>query len=398
MSSSKIKVSRVVLTSGISLLSKYNPLYKKREALNVPEALFEQEARPPSNTPSEPRLIQALQAWEAQIPHDVRKLIQVASDTEAHNISAEVSILSAIQARSLLTPQPEVIIVGTKTTKGGAVINFLKPYIEKLFHAQVSSYLVEEIDIHHPEKLQRGLSNFLDTLIKQLSQRSQKDTLFAPIGGYKIMTAYAHVVATITGHSCAYLHETAKTLQMIPPLPLCPDNKTISDLFPLLKKVGTSCDFQSLEPEEQKKVSENPFLFDWADDVISLNALTNYFLNSPYFKEKTLPETTLSTSAQKKLKKLSTTHKDFVKNQIETLRHQILENPKNSALHHERNFPNRHPKSLKLFKGASGGKITFRCLYHTQEPQKKLMISQFWINHDTYDAEIESALKKPKTC
>jgi putative CRISPR-associated protein (TIGR02619 family) len=389
------KLQKIILTAGISLFLERNGL-RKLLAQSSDHGLAWPNKGPTPKPAQGLDETKALAAWKTATDPHVRTLVSSGWQEEAERLSAEVSILSVLEKKGRLVKSPEICLIGTQTFGGQTACSFLEAFISKRFKARVRVKLIPDFDVKDPQKIRQSLGEYLNLLYEELKNQDRSTTCFAPIGGYKIMTAYANVIATLFKIHCAYLHESSPTLLMIPPLPFSPDVEAFQNLRPLLKKIGNGIEFKKLTPHEQQLAQDHSYLFEWTEDLLALHVLTSSLLEHVGKTINTRAPVYFDKRANKTWRKLDSKTQDFVLQQTRSLQDKLSKASTDLDLFHHLKFSTRHPNSLRLYKGPSNSSLIFRLAYMLPPTQEGLFVSQFWTNHDSYDQEITELLKKPQ--
>jgi len=328
----------------------------------------------------------ALQDWKDSLQSHVLRLIS----SDHKRVSAEVSLVEALSREGRLTSHPRIDLLATDTFGGKAAALLICRFLEKAFDAKVHTHHIAEFDVGNRSLLNRGIGHFLDQLASILKQGSPHHTCLAPIGGYKVMIAYAYLLGSWMGFPSAYLHEDEQSLFFIPPIPVKMESSLVRSLFPLLQKVGQGISVEDLDASEQRALQDHPHLFEFADEIVAINALTGFLLKEQ-LGDFGHPSILISPDVHKSIERAPRL-RPFIHSQLMTLANKLQEGSNDSDLHHERQYPRCKQGAFFLYKGASNGPDIFRALYGKPEERGPLLVSKIWTNHDLHTREIETHL------
>lgn len=156
----KIKYKNIIMTGGISLFNKNNIIHELYPELTKKHILE-----------------------KININNIIKGI-----ENNPNKVSAEFSILYALQKQNELQDKPNITILHTDTISGKKAAEINKKIFEKLYDANVKLIKIDYVDVNDKIKLNRALGNFMQEISSELLKYNTIDTFFAPIGGYKLIT------------------------------------------------------------------------------------------------------------------------------------------------------------------------------------------------------------------
>lgn len=375
-------IHRVVVTSGTSALTGRNKFVAwaqetglvRVEGPNASCAVDDSEA--------------ALDRFRKALGH-----LPEVSPTELASVSAECAIVQALRDEKRLADEPEVAIVCSHTFAGQAAAELVKRVLERTLKARVKLRRTADLDVESRGAFVRSLGRMMVDVHEELRCGEPTSTCFAPIGGYKVMTALGYVAGSIGNYPMAYIHERTRILHVVPPIPVRLDREVARKhalLFRSLARPRGPRQRSDLTQEERAVVDEQPFFFEQTEDLVELSvfgvfaleqvdpaALQTRVLLVPEAHEM-LNQAHVSSLIEKDLRSL-------VRKLQDPERHR-------GVLQHEVDFGIRNGR-VSLYKGASGAAGMFRCVYRYDPSEDTVYVFRIWLNHAAYEREAERALR-----
>ncbi len=392
--------TQVVLTAGVTGLSVASPLGK----LAREHGCFEfREGRYHPLLPAGENEEAALAAW--------RKHLDVALPSltfEAwRDLGVELSLVHALHKKGVLEKGCQFVALHSDTLGGRAFAEFFPRIVEREFKSfgyQVRLREIEELDATDPSILRYGLGRFLCELGDVLRYAEPRSTCLAPVEGYRAMTTFAYILGCLTGMPSTYLHQDGESTYELPIARLSLKEEAIALLAPLVMKVGQGMLWADLDPAEQQQIEARPFIFEFVDDLVAVNALGQYLKTVDRFRHYFQPKIKVEPRVFGTLRQGGDLE-GFVSGQLENLltraKQEIESRSPIPGLHHERDYQKVHPKGWSLYKGASNGQRIFRSLWHYDAVDDTLFVEEVWAgDHDRYEREAARRLtaKRPRLC
>ena len=195
---------------------------------------------------------------------------------DPEHISAEYSVLHAMRKTGKLEESSlRITLLHTDSIGGKAGALALKYLLEMDLGAEVLNVKLNPFDFHDKQSVNRDLAAFMKRISDLLDQSDASRTSFAPVGGYKLITAFGSIVAGIHGYPTAYINEDVQILHEIPPLPIQfpkePDQALRNDIA-ALSQAGI------MEKEEASAAlltfsMDYPHLFEQDEELLMPNPL-----------------------------------------------------------------------------------------------------------------------------
>lgn len=194
--------------------------------------------------------------------------------------SAELSLIYLLHKENKLHKNNvEIKLVYTQTVGGYVAAELVKMLIEENFPFTVKLVATDYIDIKDRRHLNRQLNKYLNVIRDELDGHHPTSTCFAPQGGYKILTALAHLIGTIEKYPVLYTYEGSDVLHTIPPVPIHFDTTPIEQNKNLISKIyyNTFVPLDELSSADKQFVLEDVSLFEIDEDThVTLSPLTMY--------------------------------------------------------------------------------------------------------------------------
>ena len=365
----------IVMTSGVSIFGSYNIFGKLTREKNI----FEFDRTNPVKPAGEEV---AIKDWLKVMRKNFDKI-----EGNEHNISAEYSLVHALQKQNKLDKKPIIDLLHSENFGGKASAALIEDILVYIFNAEVNSIEIKELDVTDRLKLNRGLGDFMARLNKVLEDKHSQFTCFAPIGGYKVFSYFGYIAGSLNDLPTAYLHEDKQVLQEIPPVPISYDTGFILDNDQFLRRLyffGGS--LEEFNYQEKEIIGKYSHFFDFADDLVDINAF-GILICKKYFPHIFAVQVYLSKEAQDVIES-NPSNKQFAYQQLRNLAQKLDEGIKDWDLYHEREFKNLNPSELEysLYKASQG---EFRATWKYDASNKELFVNYIWFNHKRYEREVE---------
>ena len=214
---------------------------------------------------------EVIESWFQEVTHHFTE-----SSEDPEHISAEYSVLHAMKKQEKLTDRNlRITLLHTDTIGGKAGARALQYIIERDFQAEVTTLKLNPFNFHDKQAVNQDLALFMKQVSDLLDHSDAKRTSFAPVGGYKLITAFGSIVAGMHGYPTAYINEDVQILHEIPPLPIQFPSDLDDDLKAELKEVMTAgiVDKRRVSKEFIEFSDVYPHLFEQDEDVLMPNPL-----------------------------------------------------------------------------------------------------------------------------
>jgi putative CRISPR-associated protein (TIGR02619 family) len=327
---------------------------------------------------------------EVQIENYIEKARKYLRDVSEHreSICAEYSMINALKRQKKLTKDVKVTLIFTNTIGGFVCEQLLRLIFEKEgIHVNVQ-YI--DMTVANEKDLKNQSATYLKRLGDALAQGDPDTTCFAPIGGYKILTALGYLVGSFLHYPMVYLHENTQILVEIPPMPLGIDEDFINNHFALLRKCQHDyVDFDELSHFEKQVVDKYPALFSREEGFISLSAFGVFLFERKNYAYIFQTNFLLSEQVERFIRQ--NRHQSiFIFGQLYELVKKLESGLNIDDLRHESEFERLDSKKLlfNLYKGSSNGRDIFRCTYKYDPIKKHLYINYLWLDHKKYELEV----------
>lgn len=368
---------RIVLTTGTSIFTGQNafvPDVQKSGLLKFSGHQVDAGIDAP-----EEEVLEQWRSWVSQ---------QAFPRADPAKISAECSILHQLRQARMLAPSPVVSLIHSDTLAGEAAALLAQRAIRDRFDASVSLRRASDLGVEDPLRLSRSLGRFMAVVSEELEKGEPSSTCFAPIGGFKVMTALGYVTGCLRGFSMAYVHESNQRLHIIPAIPITMQTGLLEQHREVFLRIHREhlIEVSSLLPREQEILRANPYLFEQTEQEVGFSPF-GAFLAARTLRRRIH----LGPQAHSHLQRGDTRAlvlaelRDLLARLEEPLRHQ-------GVLHHERSW-GVHSSPLALFKGASGRAGVFRALYW-QDDLGDAHVEHIWTDHKDYEQSAEGLLSK----
>lgn len=377
---------RIVMTAGISLFAAQNVYGKQAREL---EEIFKFDRSNPLPADGLDEKA-ALQKWEA---HCKNLTHQPIPPDRLKDVSAEFSLLHALQSQKRLGDKPTVVLIHTATLGGMASVRLLEYLLPRYFGVEVQSRQVDDFNVNNRDLLRQSLGHFMNEVASALEGSDPSFTCFAPVGGYKVMTSLGYLAGAYMGFPTAYLHEDGQVLHEIAAVPLQIEQADLRDMAGLMLRAnsGEGLSWPELSAEEQRKIERHSYLFERAGDWLFTNAFSAFLMQ----RHRDLFSLSLRLSPDALKDIADQRQRDFAATQVRGLWNK-LGNPQayRGELHHESDFQNlrQENRRFSLYKGASNGDLVFRAAYLWDEPARVLYINRIWTTKNNYPQEPENGI------
>lgn len=326
-----------------------------------------------------------LAAWDERC----RQVDIAPAQQQPTNVSAEVSLLQALQARHRLGAEPGVTLVVTDTFAGRAAATLVRRCIERLFGGHVSYRFIADIAVDEPERLRRSLGAMMGEIAQALGGGDPSFTCFAPVGGYKVITSLGYLVGAYLGFPTAYLHEDNQILHEIPAVPIRVSPADLTAAFPLIRRCWYGpLELATLSGAERALLEQFAFLFEQCDGLTDLTAFGRFLADRPELLAHTRPQV-LATEEVADL--LAGGHRRFVAQQIAAMVERLpYAISMRGEFRHDTTFDRLKGAQYALYKGAANGTPVFYAAYAHNQAAVELRLRRIWLHHDTYLREAQS--------
>lgn len=304
-------------------------------------------------------------------------------------VSAEYSAVHALRRAGRLSGAPRVTLIHTDTPDGEFAAFVVASLIERDFSAHVETRSVGDLDADDPKRLRRSLGAFMHRVADALRQGDPRSTCFAPIGGYKVMTALGYVAGAFLRYPTLYLHETNQVPHEVPWVPIRLDEEELEQASGAVRQAVRGVAMADLSLDDQARVRALPWLFEVSDDgpgaIVEVNAFGHFLRSEGRYKPIIGSRVLVGADARKDL---TGADPHFVWRQIDDLLGRLEDEVTHQGvLRHEASFGHQNV-AWDLFKGASGGAGMFRAAYQWHPAHDVLTIRRAWIaDHDRYERE-----------
>lgn len=315
-----------------------------------------------------------------------------AANASPDRVSAEYSLLRALRAQQLLADRPQVVLIHTDTLGGQAAAILLERVITGAFDAHLQRQPVPDLDANDRATLSSSLGSFMEKIARALEAGERGSTCFAPIDGYKVMTALGYLAGAYMGFPTAYLHEDNQVLHEVPAIPIRIGQQTLAEGAPLirrLRELEEAVNLDQLAACECAYIDEHPYLFDRIDELVDLNAFGRFIAGRDENKALLGDRVLLSTQAWRSIGDAN--HRAFALQQLRELRKR-LRKPRDfvNELHHEAVYDSLAQSDFALYKDAVNGTWVLYAAYHWDERGPQLRINRLWFDHDRYQRDAKS--------
>jgi putative CRISPR-associated protein (TIGR02619 family) len=383
----KAMYQTIVMTCGVSLLSlsEKNVFAKKTSELLQLLCIGKREfSELLSKRQIDDETREVISKWI-----DQTKMYVAEAEREPNSVSAEYSMMYELRKRGKLGKFPRVELVLTNTVGGNIVEQLLQRLFEEHFSASVGSSYVD-IDVSEPKQMNRILGEYMQKVSEKLSQGEPSSTCFAPLGGYKIMTALGYIVGSFLGYPTAYLYENSQIIHEIPPIPIHLDDRFVQQHIDLLRRCRVDAiHMDELSYQEHQVISTYSSIFQQEEGYVYLTPFGEFLLEHERYKH--LFETKYFATKQviKMIEKDKQFSIDQIKELVKKLKYAERIIP---DLQHEKEFEKIDQRKVKfhLYKSITGK--VFRLAYQYDEAEDQLYANYLWFDHKQYEREAEKGV------
>lgn len=365
--------SRVVMTSGVSAFGARNQLRAWAEEhglLSWPDPKDLNPSLAPGLAPE--HAYQRLR----DANHDLPEV------TDSEKVSAEYSAMHTLRSERGLANRPRVVLIHTDSVGGSAAAILVGMLLERDFGAEVDLRSVS-LDLRDRVALRYGLGGFMQRVAAALGEGEPSTTAFIPLGGYKVMTSLGYLAGAYRGFPTLYIQEETQILHEVPAVPIRIAREDLERVAGVMRSVRAACSIDTLDPEGRALVEEFPWVFERIGDLVGVNAFGVFLMEDPENHE--LFATPIKVSDQV-LQRLQGGHGNFVAQQIEVLARKMVNGSTEQDLQHEKQWGLKPGRGQHLYKGASNGRLAFRCLYRFAGA---LFVEHVWTSHEKYEEEAQ---------
>lgn len=306
---------------------------------------------------------------------------------DPRRVSAEYSALHALRALGELSGRLRICLLHTETPEGVLAAWWVRRALEVDFEATVELRSVGDLDAGRREAMREGLGQYLKVVAAALREGTPHGTAFVPLGGYKVMTGLAYLMASYLGYPLLYLHEGDQVLHRLPVVPLHLDAAALRAAAPLVRRLHAGRSLHELSPEHVVLLEAQGWLFERArvdgEEILSTNAFAEFLREEPAWRGTLGTRVMWGDAPPRDLR--------FVARQVESLLEHRTDRARVGEVHHEQSC-GLGGQRYALFKGASGPAGVFRAAWSYDETEDTLYIAHAWFDHQAY----ERALTRPR--
>jgi putative CRISPR-associated protein (TIGR02619 family) len=309
-------------------------------------------------------------------------------------VSAEYSLLHALQKTWQLAAKIDIILFHTSTDQGRQAVKILEPLLSEAFNAKVTLREIPGLDVADPKLIRLAVGRYLQDLGQALLSLKESgiSACFSPIGGYKVMTALGYLIGAFYGFPSIYLHEMSQDIiHVVPPIPLRLDPDFLAENAEFIREllIHDVKAWRDLLPQHVAIVESHPYFFERVDDtepLVAVNAFGRFICSQPEYVRYFATRFYLSEEVRKGLARYPS-DRPFVGQQLGNLAAALkgAALAKHMTIHHEVDFPDLKGKDLKyaLYKGTSNGALIFRAAWRYDADRDNLYINALWLRqHD----------------
>jgi len=371
-------INRVVLTSGTSALTARNLLVEWASATGLIKVEGPRVCCPTDDVDA------AVSSFKSALANT----LPTVEAAQLKQVSAECAVLHALYREKRLAVRPLVSIIHSDTFGGELAALLVKRVLEQTLDATVTLCRSADLDVDDRKAFVESLGLFMSKVHAELEKGEPDTTCFAPLGGYKVMTALGYVAGSVAGYPMAYTHERTEMLHFVPPIPMQLDASIIERHGVFLKRVRHGCEVAALTHEEQKVLRDHAFLFEQTGGYAGLSAFGVFWLDRT--DPTALAMRVLLT--EDALRTLECGDRAYAAKELRMLSSRLRDPARFTAsLHHQTAFPNG---TLPLYKGSSGNAGVFRATYRYEQATDTLRIFHLWLDHDAYEREAKLRVRE----
>lgn len=294
---------------------------------------------------------------------------------DERRISAEYSALHALS----LAEGARVVLLHSDTVAGVLAAHLVADVISARTRCHVQRIQITDLDPDRPHGVRAAIADFVRKLSDALAQGEPSTTAFAPIGGFKVMTALGYLVGAYHGYPSIYLHEGKQLVHRVPPVPVRVDEDELRPVADLVRRTRHGAEVT--DAAELRAIDARPWLFERDGDLVFLNAFGELLRADPRYQP--IVQTRVRIADPRALRG----QEAVVRREVRDLL-QELESPhaNRASLDHAPNF-GHHDAAFCLYRGSRHGTVTFSASYAYDEAHDVLDLRKVWFDHARYERE-----------
>lgn len=292
-------------------------------------------------------------------------------------ISAEFSIFAKLREAGLLADRINIHLIHTPSLGGRLAIEAQTRFWEDNGAHVFAEELSVPFDPAAPGGLALASGAFMGKVSQLLSRHTPHDTVFAPIGGYKVLVTLGHTAASFHGFSSLYLHEDSQVLQTLAPAPVAlPQDSELLDFSRHLGNQAT--EINSLSQTQLTCLERHPGFFTQIDGLVELNELGQFLR---------LNEIPILLSPQAAAELAKETR--LLKSQLHQIRDLACQNPEHPGINHDFRSTSGRAHPWRLARMGVGHRFAW------QIHENQILIQTIWRDHDLYEREAGQNIAQP---
>jgi putative CRISPR-associated protein (TIGR02619 family) len=301
--------------------------------------------------------------------------------TDPKRVSAEYSALSALARSGQLGTEPAVVLIHTATFDGELAARLVGLQLERDFEATVRLVPIAGMDVADRQKLRGSLGGFMHQVAKALREGDRGSTVFAPLGGFKVMTSLGYLTGAYCGYSSIYLHEIGQALHTMPWVPVEIDAVALREVAPLARRARRMLRWEALSGREQQQVEEHGWLFERDGADVALGPFGEFLAREERYRELFRTRVMVAEGELDTLREHRGEVQRDVRHLLDWLPYEHTE--RRGEMHHEVAF-GHHGARYALYK--HGGSV-LRMAWRYDEGEDVLFLRRVWVEHDRYERE-----------
>lgn len=365
--------SRLVMTGGVSFAGDRNKLFQPEEAFyKIKDKSFYTSDYDYSGWLEEASL----------------KLQEALADPT--RVSAEYTVIKQLIKQGELRDSFTLEIVVSDTYGGHMAGDLLELLLEAEF-GRKATVLVRAVPMNVEDNaaMTSMLGHYLLAVNDLLQGGTSYDTLFVPLGGYKVMTSLATSVAHLNRMDAYYMHEQKQELIKVPWLPIDVDMSFIEQHKSIVKQLNEGkVGLAGLDNMHKQLVSSHPYLFNVTKTDVELNAFGKFLVLRDGFRY--LYDTRIVLTDQVAAKLAGNRQWEVrIYTEIRRLLEGLKSGIESAHYRHELEFKqlNQSKVKLNLLKSKRKGDLVIRLSYLYDEQKDELLINHLWTDHAIYEQE-----------
>lgn len=362
-------IHTLIATAGVSVFSGRN--LGRTWSVTHAEGLltFEDRSPVPQLTPGV-EVEQVLERWRSTRP----------TVEDERRISAEYSALHALD----LADGARVVLLHSDTVAGALAAHLVADLIAERTTCHVQLISITDLDPDRPRGVRAAIADFVRKLSDALIQGEPRTTAFAPIGGFKVMTALGYLVGAYHGYPSVYLHEGKQLVHRVPPVRIRVDEDELRPVADLVRRARTGVEVT--DAAEQRAIDDLPWLFERDGDIVYLNAFGELLR----VDERYLP--ILGARVWIAERRAIRDHEAMFRREVRDLLKELARpHEHRGTLSHGESFQH-HGTAFKVYRGARNGTVTFTAAYAYDEAKERLDIRKVWFDHDRYERDVDKGV------